>query len=581
MKKRYGTISVVMLLIFCFCAILGTLNAFGLENANPSAEASGKIVEVQIPAPSLSNNVIGESDTQPVSVYLPASYDTGTKNYPVVYFLHGWAEELKAYREGPYFKMKETMDKLIEEKKCQEMIVVMTNGNTKYLGSFYTNSSVTGNWEDYIVKDLVSYVDSNYRTVKDAKARGLGGFSMGGYGALNISMKHPDTFGSVYALSPGLFKVNGLATTFMYDSEDTIKEVIRLEKEYDAKPLSEGRKELYENIINWKLPFQFIFSVSYGSSFSPNPDKVVPFDYPYTLENGELVLDKAVWEKWESGFGGIENEIGKYKENLQKLGEIRIDYGVNDENKWIPDGCRYFAKQLKKQGIPYTLLTFDGKHEDKVSERIENYIMPYFSKRFSGSAQIASNSKTAPEEYRLENWSKDPVNTLWEKDLADPDIFAGYNNSITREEFAMLSVRLVERLTGKACEKADAASFNDIDKSPYAEDILKAFKLGITSGKGNNKFDPTGLITRQEMATMTYNMLKAVKPEGDYKAKTVARFADEKEISSWAKDAHLFLFEKGIITGKGKNTISPLANTSRQEALVIDYRTAKLLGVIE
>ena len=81
------------------------------------------------------------------------------------------------------------------------MIVVMPNARNAFDGSFYTNSPVTGNWEQFIVRDLVNYVDHKYRTLRTRKARGLAGHSMGGYGALRIGMRHPETFSAVYALS--------------------------------------------------------------------------------------------------------------------------------------------------------------------------------------------------------------------------------------------------------------------------------------------------------------------------------------------------------------------------------------------
>src|SRR5438067_12746368 len=81
------------------------------------------------------------------------------------------------------------------------MIIVIPNGQDAYLGSFYVNSVTAGNWEDYIARDVVAYVDSHYRTVAGAEGRGIAGHSMGGFGALNLGLKHPDVFAAVYAES--------------------------------------------------------------------------------------------------------------------------------------------------------------------------------------------------------------------------------------------------------------------------------------------------------------------------------------------------------------------------------------------
>src|SRR5678815_2867240 len=99
-------------------------------------------------------------------------------------------------------KLQTLMDDSIKNGKVREMIVVAANGANGYKGSFYTNSVVTGNWEDFIVRDLVHYVDTNYRTIRDPESRGIAGHSMGGYGSVMLGMKHPEIFSAVYALSP-------------------------------------------------------------------------------------------------------------------------------------------------------------------------------------------------------------------------------------------------------------------------------------------------------------------------------------------------------------------------------------------
>src|SRR5207248_11001040 len=71
----------------------------------------------------------------------------------------------------------------------------------RFGGSFFTNSVATGDWEDCVVNDLVTFVDTKYRTRPDAASRGVAGHSMGGHGARKLAMKHPDRFGAAYGLS--------------------------------------------------------------------------------------------------------------------------------------------------------------------------------------------------------------------------------------------------------------------------------------------------------------------------------------------------------------------------------------------
>jgi enterochelin esterase-like enzyme len=83
----------------------------------------------------------------------------------------------------------------------QEMILVLPDANTVYNGSMYSNSPTTGDWEGFLSRDLVAYVDKHYRTLADRDSRGLSGHSMGGYGTLRAGMKHPEVFSALYAMS--------------------------------------------------------------------------------------------------------------------------------------------------------------------------------------------------------------------------------------------------------------------------------------------------------------------------------------------------------------------------------------------
>ena len=113
----------------------------------------------------------------------------------------------------------------------------------------------------------------------------------------------------------------------------------------------------------------------------PNPDRQPPyFDYPYAEVDGQLVRDDEVWKKWESGFGGIADEAVQYKENLLHLKGIVVDYGIHDENLWIPKGADYYGEQLSAAGIPVKVESYNGNHFNQIGGRISEYMLPFFSK---------------------------------------------------------------------------------------------------------------------------------------------------------------------------------------------------------
>jgi enterochelin esterase-like enzyme len=324
-----------------------------------------------IQAPSLRSNLIGEKDERAISVYLPPSYFTSGARYPVVYYLPGYTDTSMVG-----FGLPADADKLVRHGSIHEMIIVVANGANRLGGSFYVNSTVTGGWEDFIVNDVVGYVDTHYRSIAQANARAISGHSMGGFGALNIAMRHPDIFSAVYSLSPGLFDPNGLAESQMFELQGFIKRFLAYQQRVEALPEQQARRAM--------LSAPDTFTLAYGLAFAPNPNKHPPYlEYPYAEANGKLVRNDTIWKQWEAGFGGIPAKIQRYKANMLQLNGLVIDYGRQDEYKWIPKGCDYFAAQLTAAGIPHELRSYDGSHESRLRERIGTYMLPFLSQRLT------------------------------------------------------------------------------------------------------------------------------------------------------------------------------------------------------
>lgn len=378
MKTLYYSLSALLVFFFSSCApsVPTTASASTQVPDTPTVapveptattQPFRSMNMIKIEAPSLAKNLVAEPAERTIYVYLPPSYGSSEKRYPVVYYLPGYGDSSIIG-----FRLPDDMDSLIESGEVQEMIIVIASGDSKMGGSFFVNSPVTGNWEDHIVKDVVGYVDANFRTLPQAESRGITGHSMGGFGALNIAMRHPDVFSAVYSMSPGLFDENGLAESFMFTSETLIKDFLEFEKELATLPLENAQRRMF------MPPEQF--SLAYGYAFAPNPDRHPPyFDYPYREVDGSLVRDDEIWKKWESGFGGIVEEAVQYKDNLLKLKGIVVDYGVHDENPWIPKGADYYGEQLTAAGIPVTVESYNGNHSNQLKERIREHMLPFFS----------------------------------------------------------------------------------------------------------------------------------------------------------------------------------------------------------
>jgi putative tributyrin esterase len=134
-----------------------------------------------------------------VCVVLPADYGTSApRRYPALYYLHGLFENEHSWidRGG-----QEILEGLLNDREVGEFIVVLPNAGK----SFYVNSfDGRDRYEDFLIQELVPWVDRTYRTFAAREARGIEGDSMGGYGSLHIAMRHSDVFGSASAQSAAL-----------------------------------------------------------------------------------------------------------------------------------------------------------------------------------------------------------------------------------------------------------------------------------------------------------------------------------------------------------------------------------------
>jgi putative tributyrin esterase len=145
--------------------------------------------------------------TRTIRVYLPPSYgrpEAAQRRYPVVYLLHGWPGS-----DGNWFgpgQADRSADTLIAQGRMPEVVLVCPNGNCGLLARTLYMNAAQGDcrMEDYVLRDVVTWVDTTFRTVAESSARGILGLSDGGTGALNFAFLHPETFGACASLSADL-----------------------------------------------------------------------------------------------------------------------------------------------------------------------------------------------------------------------------------------------------------------------------------------------------------------------------------------------------------------------------------------
>lgn len=340
-------------------------------STNNNQVKNGEYKLIEIPSPSLKNAIIDAKDTQIVGIYLPPSYHMSNKSYPVVYNLTGFT-----VHPGE-FPPTQWIDSLMRHGFIEEMIFVEISGYNLFQGTMYANSSVTGNWEDFVTKDVIHYIDHTYRTIPHRESRGIAGHSMGGGGCFNISLKHADKYAVAYPMSPAI-AMNDSLVDLMFDTDSTILLLDDLTQVLNGVENNDFQTVLSENIDTSN--FNLLWLLGYGSAFSENIGHPLRFDMPYFIdENGNKKKDEEIYESWQNGFSNLDLKIEKYKNNLLSYRHYSIDCGYYDEIDFIRYGTKHAIDLFEKHNIPLSVHWYNGDHVNRVGEQMANRMMPIMS----------------------------------------------------------------------------------------------------------------------------------------------------------------------------------------------------------
>lgn len=346
---------------FCGLVLLSAALLYSQDNAKPrpggnsgliqpladlEKNLQGKLEIVTVHGKSLEGNLEGDCADREVFVYLPPSYGREpSRRYPVVYTLHGYG--LHA-RQWVGFANVSGLEKGLASGATKEMILVAPDAFSLHNGSFYSDSKTTGDWETFIAVELVSYIDSHYRTIPNRMSRGLAGHSMGGYGTFRIGMKHPEVFSSLFAMS----------ACCMLDTAEVTPAITQLEAiktKEEALKLSFSQKSPLARAAAW-------------SSDSATPPLYI--DLP--VKDGKP--RPYVAAKWMAN--SLMVMLQEYAPNLKKMKAIEMNVGLQDA---LLQTNRDMDVALTDAGVPHRFETFEGDHNGQVGVNFETKVLPFFS----------------------------------------------------------------------------------------------------------------------------------------------------------------------------------------------------------
>ncbi len=270
---------------------------------------SGTLVVLEHTSKILKDNPLGDPHVRKLAVWLPPQYDEGAgkRRFPVLYDLVGFTGSGLSHTNWKPFgdNVPERAARLIHEQKMGPAIFVFPDCFTALGGNQYVNSSAIGNYADYLTREIIPFVDREFRTLASREHRGCFGKSSGGYGSIIHGMKYAKYWGAIANHSGDAY----FDFVYWHDWPNTLNELAkhRVPKRkpgvYDARGES-SRKGLAEGLDDgrikrflaqvWKkekltgAEGHCIMNLCMAATYDPDPRAPLGFRVPFNLESGEL-----------------------------------------------------------------------------------------------------------------------------------------------------------------------------------------------------------------------------------------------------------------------------------------------------
>lgn len=199
---------------------------------------------------------------------------------------------------------------------------------------------------------------------------------------------------------------------------------------------------------------------------------------------------------------------------------------------------------------------------------------------------VIDTLEEVPEEIEFEfatsDWAVEEVYEAYQNGLIPDEMpETALYKTISREEFAAIAVKLYENIVGEALYvNIDNMPFTDCDyESEYLSYIAIAYELGITKGTSLSTFSPYDNISREQLATMLYRVIKLAENDKtyDFDVNNVRKFYDDSEISAYAKESVYFMAEYGIVKGVDGAHFAPLDTATKEQSILISVRCVNSL----
>jgi pimeloyl-ACP methyl ester carboxylesterase len=310
----------------------------------------GKLIELEVEAPSLAGNPLGDPARRPLVVYLPPGGEG--KRLPAVTFLHGFSGSARSWLNVSTFQptVPERIDARIAAGELLPFVAVFPDGATRLGGTQWIDAPAVGRYQTYLAESVVREVETRFGTLPDREARAVVGKSSGGYGALRMGRDRPEVFGHVGCHAGDAF------FEYCYLPDLPKAAAALLGAPSPAEWLEEARRRARETRLRGD-DMAVLNVLAMAAHYSPDPGEPLGLALPFELPSGRLRPD--VWARWlaEDPVRFVPGALDAYR----KLRTVFLDCGTRDEFhlRW---GTRMVAESLRAGGVEVVHQEFEDGH---------------------------------------------------------------------------------------------------------------------------------------------------------------------------------------------------------------------------
>lgn len=341
----------------------------------------GRVVVLEHVSRVLKGNALGDPHVRKLAVWLPPQYDEGAtrgrgRRFPLLVDMVGFTGSGLSHIAWKNFSenVPERAARLVHDQRMGPAIIAFPDCFTALGGNQYVNSSAIGRYADYLTREIIPFIDREFRTLASREHRACFGKSSGGYGAIVHGMKYAEHWGAIADHSGDSY----FDFVYYHDWPNTLNELAK----YRPKRLAPGRVDVrrlergagtgrddgrVRGFLEavWKkhrvshAEGHAIMNLCMAATYDPDPRAPNGFRLPFNLETGELL--PARWKRW------LANDpihmVRRHRRALASLKGIYIDCGSRDQYH-IHYGTRILSRELQKAGIRHAYEEFDDTHSD-------------------------------------------------------------------------------------------------------------------------------------------------------------------------------------------------------------------------